>query len=255
MFATDTTFYEECSNTLTAFATGPTPTIIYVGPGDGSVRVAVSDVISCTQNEPGINPQNPNWPDTFHIHVANNGQHITVSRNDPGCEDGTCGWGQQLEVQCTAEGSMESFSQLYDSCLAIPPTDMLDMIDDLLGSCSDVIDLDCDATGCHGGLPLQCAAVANPVEGINDLAERISVDEELNTQGYCLESVAGGGWTFVNEEGYSTTDISDLFAEELGGYHESVYNTRGMAFDQVLVRRMSPTWCARCGIGRRICKP
>lgn len=142
---------------------------------------------------------------------------------------------------------MAGLVQLVDQCEAIPVRESLDMIDDLLGHC-DTVALDCTADGCRGGPPLQCAAAADvsAAEGVTTLAEVITIGEEISYDGLCLGAV-GGGWTYVTEDGRSATDMSDVFAEEGGGYHSYVYDLKGMRVNQVLVRRTTPTWCDSWG--------
>ena len=158
------------------------------------------------------------------------------------------GWGHNLRVQCVAKGMMEQLVQLKNQCEHIPTRESVDLIGDLLSHCK-LINVDCSGAkrGCRGGPPLQCASVKETREGVTTLAEVVSLGKEISYSGYCLESIAGGGWTFVNEERRSTTDINDIFPEQLHGYHEFVYNTKGMKYNEVLVRRTSATWCDSWG--------
>ena len=112
---------------------------------------------------------------------------------------------------------MESLVQLKNQCEKIPVREAIDLIDDMMGHC-DMIDVDCTGPkGCRGGPPTQCSHMQKPAEGPTKLAEVVTLTEEIGYTGYCLQSVAGGGWTFVNEAKRSTTDINDVFPEQLGG--------------------------------------
>lgn len=224
----------------------PQPTVIVVGPSDARDKViGAQGVMSCTTDgaKSGpitpVNTQNPGWADTFSV-VVNGNSMITVHR-----EDSDAGWGQPLEIQCVAS-QMESLQQLMNMCESLDTRTTLDLVDNLLAACP-LVAMDCNgATDCRGGLPLQCAATPG-LAGEAQLAEIITVGEELPYTGLCLGSVDGGGWTFVNEQGRSTTDSTDVFPEMLGGYHQFVYDTKGIVFNQVLVHRTSPTWCDSWG--------
>ena len=156
-----------------------------------------------------MSEQNPNWADTFSVEVSDGGGEIVVRRIDS-----AGGWGQPLEVRCVAS-QMEALQQLMNFCEDLDTRVVLDLVEDLLGNCP-LVQMDCTGvTGCRGGPPLQCAAA--PGAGEQQLAELITVGEEIAYTGRCLGSVDGGGWTFVNEEGHSTTDLSDVTQEMAGG--------------------------------------
>jgi hypothetical protein len=201
------------------------------------------NIIACKSGR-GVNKQNPGWKDTFKVQVGKDEKTITVVRTD--CRQG-CGWGQPLEIACTARGAMQSLEQLKGQCEKIPVKKALDVMEDMMGHCP-MVKLDCTAGHCRGGPPVQCAEAPKPrKQGVTRLAEVITLGKEMAYNGFCLESVAGGGWTFVNEQGRSTTDITDVFPERLHGYHEYVYDLKGMKFNEVLVRRTSASWCDSWG--------
>jgi hypothetical protein len=210
-------FFEDCENLIRALGSAPTPTVIRIGSsGANPARVPTDGLLSCDADPAApVNAQEPGWADTFSVHLDDKtrGQTLVVTRTDQ-----DAGWGQDLEITCTANGAMAGLVQLVDQCEAIPVTEALDMIDDLLGHC-DTVHLDCSPSGCRGGPPLQCSALDGTATGITALAEVITIGEEVSYNGLCNGDVDGGGWTFVNEEGLSTVDPNDVFAEELHGYH------------------------------------
>ena len=207
-------FYEDCQSMLMILQNVPTPTVIDVGSsGENDKEVPVSGIVSCESPAQPVNPQNPGWNDAFTVTLdskGRGGQTITVHRTDS-----DSGWGQPLQITCTAQNAMAGLEQLSQQCEEIPVREALDMIDDLLGHC-DMVAMNCDANGCRGGPPLSCAAVPGGAEGVTGLAELITIGEEVAYDGFCMNSVAGGGWTFVNEQGRSVTDTDDIFPEVHG---------------------------------------
>ena len=235
-------FFEECQNMIMSLAGTPTPTVIHVGSsGENTKSVPASGLSDCGSE--AVNDQNPNWRDTFSVRLNSGkggGQTIAVTRTDS-----SGGWGQDLEISCTANGAMAGLTQLENSCEGIPAREAVDAIVDLMGHC-DMVAMDCDANGCRGGPPLQCATAGDgsaAADGETTLAEVITAGEEVSYQGLCLGSVDGGGWTYVTEAGRSTTDTSDVFIERPTGYHSFVYDLKGMRVNQVLVKRTSSSWC------------
>lgn len=73
-----------------------------------------------------------------------------------------------------------------------------------------------------------------------------------NTQTCCQQRATlsnsryGSGWTFVNEKGRSVLDITDLSATAPRSYHLPTYGITA-PFNQVLVQRLSKTWCDSWG--------
>ena len=62
--------------------------------------------------------------------------------------------------------------------------------------------------------------------------EVITIGEEVSYNAICNQDVDGGGWTYVTEEGLSTVDPNDVFAEELHGYHVR---------ESTMTKRITPT--------------
>lgn len=215
-------FFEDCENLIRALGSAPTPTVVHVGSsGVNPARIPIDDMASCDA-DPAVpaNRQDPGWSDTFSVHLQQKrrGQNLVVTRTDT---DG--GWGQDLEITCTANGPLPGLVQLADQCEAIPVTEAIDMIEDLLGHC-DTVQLDCSGpSGCRGGPPVQCAQAPGAASGVTTLAEVITIGEEVSYDGLCNQDVDGGGWTYVAEPGLSTVDPDDVFAEELHGYHVRGY--------------------------------
>ena len=229
-------FFDDCEQLIQLTGSAPSPTVIIIGSSGANSKVVGTQGVSSCDATP-VNEQNPAWGDRFSATVS--GGEITVTRLDD-----RGGWGQPLELRCVAT-QMEALQQLMNLCEALDTRVVLDLVEDLLGSCP-LVQMDCSgADACRGGPPVQCAAAAGP--GEQQLAEVITVGEELAYTGMCLGSVDGGGWTFVNEEGRSTVDRSDVTQEMAGGYHQFVFDTKGMVFNQVLVHRASPTWCDSWG--------
>jgi hypothetical protein len=220
-------FFEDCENLIQALGSAPTPTVIHIGSsGVNPTEIPVDGLLSCDADPAvPVNTQEDGWGDTFSVHLDDKrrGQTLLVTRTDA-----DAGWGQDLEISCVANGAITGLIQLVDQCEAIPVTEAIDMIDDLLGHC-DTVQLDCSPSGCRGGPPLQCAQLDGAPTGITTLAEVITIGEEVSYNGMCNGDVDGGGWTYVTEEGLSATDLNDVFAEELGGYHVGARSAAGSA--------------------------
>lgn len=80
---------------------------------------------------------------------------------------------------------------------------------------------------------------SNSISGIYTLTSK----EGLEYQVYCNMDTDSGGWTFVNEEGLSNTNVDDLYSEVKGGYHQFVYDLKGLTYNEVLVQRVGNYWC------------
>ena len=59
----------------------------------------------------------------------------------------------------------------------------------------------------------------------------------------------GGGWTYVAEPGRSTSDGTDVTVESRYGYHQWVFDLRGMSYDEAMFERITPLWCGSWGYG------
>ncbi len=201
-------FFDDCEQLIQMMGNAPSPTVIVVGPSAQSTkRVGTQGVTSCDPTP--VNEQNPGWRDTFSVEVSADKSEIVVTRIDS-----NSGWGQPLELTCVAS-QMEALQQLMNLCEDLDTRVVLDLVDDLLHNCP-LVPLDgSGVAGCGGGPPRLGGAADGA--GEQQLAELITVGEELAYTGLCLGSVDGGGWTFVNEEGRSTTDLSDVTQEMAGG--------------------------------------
>ena len=69
---------------------------------------------------------------------------------------------------------------------------------------------------------------------------------DVSVPGIDMDVFEGGGWTFVNEAGRSTTDVDDLSTIAVHSYKLPVYVIK-QPFQEVLVQRVTPTWCDSWG--------
>ena len=83
-------------------------------------------------------------------------------------------------------------------------------------------------------------------DGVYTLTRTDGSTEEV----FCDMTTDGGGWTYVNEAGRAIDTMFDVFEESTGGYHQFVYDLRGLVFDEVMAVRTGAHWCNSWGSGQ-----